>query len=140
MNKGLWIWPLDERSQRRVLRRVAEAKHLVPAMAAIAKSKEGLSNSELDNVIGDNEQWITLWIVRQLTSLGFIEFKVDFFGGPAKYQLTDRGRTALGVITGKPVPALVPTPAPVQPPQAKPQTPPASPPPAPQVTVPKASA
>jgi hypothetical protein len=108
-------------------------------MAAIAKSKDGLSNSELDDVIGDNEQWMTLWVVKQLTSLGFIEFKVDLFGGPAKYQLTDRGRTALGVITGKPVPA--PAPALAQQPQAKaPPTPPMPPPPPPRTTAPKASA
>lgn len=126
MNTGLWVWPSDERAQRRVLRKVGEAKHLVPAMAAIAKSKDGLSNSELDAGISDNSEWMTLWVVRQLTALGFTEFKVDFFGEPARYQLTDRGRSALASITGKPM--------------AQPQRPPAqppTPPPAPQTTGPK---
>jgi hypothetical protein len=129
MNKGLWIWPSDQNAQRMVLRKVAESKQLVSAMAAIAKSKEGLSNAELDDVIGDNSEWLTLNAVRQLTSLGFVEFKVDFFGGPAKYQLTDRGRSALSMITGKPV----------QPPQQKPPAPPQTPPPAPQAAAPKAA-
>ncbi|HMD79333.1 MAG TPA: hypothetical protein VKF39_05040 [Nitrososphaerales archaeon] len=129
MNKGLWIWPSDQNAQRMVLRKVAESKQLVSAMAAIAKSKEGLSNAELDDVIGDNSEWLTLNVVRQLTSLGFVEFKVDFFGGPAKYQLTDRGRSALSTITGKPV----------QPPQQKPPAPPQTPPPTPQAAAPKAA-
>lgn len=129
MNKGLWIWPSDQNAQRMVLRKVAESKQLVSAMAAIAKSKEGLSNAELDDVIGDNSEWLTLNAVRQLTSLGFVEFKVDFFGGPAKYQLTDRGRSALSMITGKTV----------QPPQQKPPAPPQTPPPAPQAAAPKAA-
>jgi len=127
MNKGLWVWPSDQNAQRRVLRKVADTKQLVSAMAAIAKSKEGLSNAELDDAIGDSAEWLTLNVVRQLTSLGFVEFKVDFFGGPARYQLTDRGRSALSVITGKPT----------QPPQQKPPAPPLTAPPAPQVVKPQ---
>jgi hypothetical protein len=129
MNKGLWIWPSEPNAQRMVLRKVAESKQLVSAMAATAKSKEGLSNAELDDAIGDNSEWLTLNLVRQLTSLGFVEFKVDFFGGPARYQLTDRGRSALSVITGKPM----------QPSQQKPLVPPQTPPPAPQAAAPKAA-
>ena len=121
MNKGLWVWSPDPNAQRSVLRKVAATKLLVSAMAAITKSKEGLSNAELDDAIGDSSEWLTLNVVRQLTSLGFVEFKVDFFGGPARYQLTDRGRSALSVITGKPA----------QPPQQKPPVPPPAPPPAP---------
>ena len=115
MNTGLWLWPADEKAQRTMLGKVADAKHLVPAMVAIAKSKEGLSNAEVDDVLGDNSEWMTLWVVRQLTSLGFIEFKVDLFGGPARYQLTDRGRNVLSVITGKPVQQRPPTPPSVAP-------------------------
>jgi len=129
MNKGLWIWPSDQNAQRKVMRKIAEDKHLIPAMTAMAKSKEGLSNAELDDSIGDNSEWLTLNVVRQLTSLGFVEFKVDFFGGPARYQLTDRGRSVLSVITGKPM----------QPPQQKPPTPSPAPSPAPQAATPKAA-
>jgi hypothetical protein len=72
-------------------------------MTALAKVKEGLSNSELDDALGDNSNWRTLWAVRQLTSLGFIEFEVDLFGGPARYRLTELGRNGLSTITGQPV-------------------------------------
>ena len=103
MKVGLWVWPADPKAQRKVVRKVAETKHLVPAMTSISKSKQGLSNAELDDLIGDNSEWMTLWVVKQLTSLGFIEFKVDLFGGPARYQLTELGRNVLSTITGRPV-------------------------------------
>jgi hypothetical protein len=103
MNTGLWVWPSDQKAQRKVLRKVAGEQHLAPALAAIAKSKDGLSNAELDDVIGDNSGWMTLWVVRQLTALGFIDFKVDLFGEPARYRLTELGQSVLSILTGKPV-------------------------------------
>jgi len=102
MDKGLWVWPNDEAGQRRVLRKAASSEHLMTAMTALAKSKDGLSNSEIDEVIADNSNWMTLWVVRQLTSLGFLDYKVDLFGEPAKYQLTQLGRDVFSVITGQP--------------------------------------
>ena len=117
MNAGLWVWSSDPRAQREVLRKIAGDKHLVPAMMAIAKSKEGLSNAELDDVIGDNSEWMTLWVIRQVTALGFIEMKVDLFGEPAMYRLAELGRNVLSRITGQPaqpkpqVPAPQPQPA-----------------------------
>ncbi len=122
MKQGLWVWPSDPGTQGKVLRKVAGAPHLVDALSAIAKNKEGLSNSELDQAMADNSEWMTVWVVRQLTSLGFIELKVDLFGGPAKYQATDLGRSALATITGQPLPkppapapAAAPPPVPVAP-------------------------
>jgi hypothetical protein len=102
MPEGVWVWPSEPKGQRSVLRKVAASPHLVGALSALAKSKDGLSNAELDDAINSSSEWTTLWVIRQLTSLGFIEFKVDFFGNPNKYELTDRGRTALSAITGKP--------------------------------------
>jgi len=102
--KGIWVWPSDPRGQRSVLRKVRASPHLMAAMAALAKSKDGMSDSELDDAINDSSEWTTLWVVRQLTALGFVEYKVDFFGNPAKYQMTDQGRTALSVVTGQPLP------------------------------------
>jgi hypothetical protein len=118
MNKGLWTWPPDPKGQRRVLRTVSDSPHLTAALQAIAKSKDGMSNSELDELLSDSSNWITLWLVRQLLSLGFIDYRVDFFGGPAKYAATDLGRTALSAITGQPVPQAQPTA--VTQPQARP--------------------
>ncbi len=96
---------------------MAASPHLVPAMTTIAKSKEGLSNSELDDVLGDNSNWMTVWVVRELSSLGFIEFKVDLFGEAARYKLTELGRNVLSVITGQPVQPRPPVPTPTEAPQ-----------------------
>jgi len=122
MPKGLWIWPSDPKAQRTVLRRVAASPHLVAALTAIAKSKDGMSDTELDDSINDNSEWTTLWVIRQLTALGFVEYKVDFFGNPARYQLTDIGKSALATITGQP-PTKPPTAAPPRPQPPPPATP-----------------
>ena len=133
MPKGIWVWPSDPRGQRRVLRRVAQSPHLVAALTAIAKSKEGTSNAELAEAIKDTSEWTTLWVIRQLTALGFIEFKVDFFGNPARYGATEQGRAALSMITGQPLPKPPPPTAPPASPTPAPK--PAAPPqPAPQAT------
>jgi len=124
MPKGLWIWPSDPKAQRVVLRKVAASPHLVAALTAIGKSKEGMSDAELEDAISDTSEWTALWIIRQLTSLGFVEFKVDFFGNPARYQLTEAGRSALAMITGQP-PPKPPAAAPPARPQPAPPTPPA---------------
>jgi len=112
MPKGIWIWPVDSRGQRRVLKKVMESPHLVAGLSAIAKSKEGMSNAELAEAINDTSEWTTLWVVRQLTSLGFIEFKVDLFGNPARYQITEQGQVALSIMTGQPPPKPSTPPAP----------------------------
>ena len=104
MPEGIWIWPSDPKGQRKVLKRVAESPHLVASLAAIAKSSEGMSNAEVAEVFSDGSEWPTLWVIRQLTSLGFIEFKVEFFGNPARYQVTPQGRIALSMLTGQPLP------------------------------------
>lgn len=117
MPKGLWVWPADQRGQRSMLRKVAASSHLMAALSALAKSKEGMSNAELDEAIRDSAEWTTLWVVRQLTSLGFVEYKVDLFGNPARYQLTDQGGAAFSTITGQPLPkptSFTPSPAPPQ--------------------------
>jgi len=93
------------------------------ALTAIGKSKEGMSDAELDDAINDNSEWTTLWVIRQLTALGFIEFMVDFFGNPARYQLTEAGRSALATITGQPPPTKPPTAAPTRPQPAQPTPP-----------------
>ena len=115
MPKGLWVWPSDPKAQRRVLRNIATSPHLMAALTAIGKSKEGMSNAELDDAISNVSEWTTLWVVRQLTALGFLEFKVDFFGNPAKYALSDSGRVALSAITGQPPPKPPTTAAPAGP-------------------------
>jgi hypothetical protein len=140
MPKGIWIWPADPRGQRSVLRKVAASSHLMGAMSALAKSKEGMSNTELDDAINDSSEYATLWVVRQLTALGFIEYKVDFFGNPARYQLTGQGRVAYSTITGQPLPKPVPVPPAPQHASPAPPTPPAAPAPAAQPRQPQPAA
>lgn len=106
---------------------------MAAAMTAISKSKQGLSNAELDDLIGDNSEWMTLWVIKQLTALGFIEYKVDLFGGPARYQLTELGRNVVATITGRPT---QPPPKPQAPIPAQPQ---AATPPQPQAAAPRAA-
>lgn len=119
MNTGLWVWPSDAKGQRRTLRKVAQSEHLLAAMQALAKSKGGLSNARIDDALSEFSHWQTRWVVEQLISLGFVDYKVDLFGGPGDYVLTELGRDALSAITGKPVPAQSPSP----PPPAKPPIP-----------------
>ncbi|MDV3292899.1 MAG: hypothetical protein LYZ70_01355 [Nitrososphaerales archaeon] len=94
-----------------MLRKVSASGHLMAALQAITKSKGGLSNAEIDDVLSDNSNWMTRWIVDQLISLGFAEYKVDFFGGPGKYELTQLGTEAFSAITGKPTQKLSSRPA-----------------------------
>ena len=120
MNKGLWVWSADPKEQRRLINEIIRSGHLTAALTAVAKSKEGLSNAELDDILSDNSNWMTLWVTRQLASLGFIEYKVDFFGNPGRYSLTALGKDVLQRLTGQPAavkpPAqAAPTPAPSSP-------------------------
>jgi len=127
MNEGLWVWPADGKAQRRILRKVSQSEHLMAAMQTLAKSSDGLSNARIDDALSDYSQWETRWVVDQLISLGFADYKVDFFGGPGKYALTELGRNALSFMTGKPVQAR---PSPSSPPSPKPSAPPQAVPPA----------
>ena len=102
MDRGSWVWPSDPRGQRKVLRTLSDSPQLLAALKGVARNNEGLTNSELDELLGDHSNWITLWSIRQLTALGFIEYRVDFFGGPAKYAVTDLGRSALSSLAGTP--------------------------------------
>ncbi len=112
MPKGLWVWPSDTKGQRRTLKKVADSPHLMAALSALSKSKEGMSDSELTEVVTSGWEWTLLWVIRQLTSLGFVEYKVDFFGNAARYQLTEAGRVAYTMITGQPPAQKPPAPAP----------------------------
>ena len=114
MPKGVWVRPSDPRGQQETLENVATSPHMKAAMAALASNEEGMSNAELDDAIRCSSEWNTLWTVRQLTALGFVEFKVDFFGNPAKYRLTELGRTAFLKMTGIPLSASPPTSPPEQ--------------------------
>ena len=64
-----------------------------------------MSNPEVDEALGNNSDWVTIWTVRQLLALGFIDYKVDLFGGPSRYFVTELGKQALIKMSGQPPPA-----------------------------------
>ena len=111
MTKGLWVWPQDERGQRRTLRAMSASAHLMAAMNAMAKSKDGLSNAEFDDLLKDNSNWLTREVVNQLMSLGFVEYTVQPFGDAGRYTLTELGRNAFQAIIGPQTPARQSQPA-----------------------------
>jgi hypothetical protein len=99
--KGIWFWPSEAKEQTKVLQRIRREDELTTIVAALAKGQEGLSNAQVDNLLRNNSQWRTLIHMEELTALGFVEYKVQIFGDPGKYHLTDLGRSLLAQITGK---------------------------------------
>jgi hypothetical protein len=65
------------------------------------KRTEGLSNAELDDLTSNNSGWMTISVMRELLSLGLVEYQVDLFGNPGRYALTDLGRNVMQKITGQ---------------------------------------
>ena len=114
--KGIWFWPSDVKEQVKVLRKILASESILAALTALSKSKEGLSNAQLDSAMGSFSQWNTRWIIDQLLSLGFIEYKVEWFGDAGKYVLTELGKDILRRLTGQPpqqavAPVPIPKPA-----------------------------
>ncbi len=104
MNQGVWVWPTDAREQSKVIKQMANSPRLIAVLKAVAKSKDGMSNPEVDEALGTNSDWVTIWMVRQLLALGFIDYKVDLFGEPSKYLITELGKQALVRLLGQPQP------------------------------------
>ena len=99
--RGIWFWPSEPKEQAKVLRRIRQEDQLIAILAALAKKPAGLSNAQIDNLLKNNSQWRTLLHLRQLTALGFIEYKVQFFGGPGEYNLTDLGKNIIPRVAGQ---------------------------------------
>jgi len=96
--KGIWVWPSEPIDQDKIVRKIMEEDEFVTILVALAKAPEGLSNAQLDKLLSNNSQWRTLSHTRELTALGFIQYHVQFFGGPGKYELTDLGKTVVSRI------------------------------------------
>lgn len=93
--KGIWTWPSDPKQEERVLTRVRQEDELAKILAALDKNPNGLSNAQIDNLLANNSQWRTLWHVRELIALGLVEYRVELFGEPGRYVLTERGKALL---------------------------------------------
>jgi hypothetical protein len=89
--REIWVWPSEPREQSKTLRKIMEEDEFVTILAALANNQGGLSNAQLDKLLGNNSQWRTLPHLKELIALGFIQYAVEFFGDPGKYQLTELG-------------------------------------------------
>ena len=99
--KGIWFWPSEPKEQMKILRKIRSEDELITILTALAKSPEGLSNAQIDNLLRNNSQWRTLLHMQELIALGFVQYKVQIFGGPGKYGLTDLAKSLPPDITGQ---------------------------------------
>jgi len=93
--KGIWTWPSEPKAQDKILRKIAQEAELTAILLLLAKNPEGLSNAQIDKLLSNNSQWRTLSHLKELLALGFIEYRVQFFGDPGKYTLTELGKTVV---------------------------------------------
>jgi DNA-binding HxlR family transcriptional regulator len=92
--KGPWVW--SDTTQRRAVLHAIKKSHLDQILSALAKNQgKGLSNAELDSVLGASSQWIIHWKLTELLALGLIEYTVEPFGEPGRYTITPLGVTVL---------------------------------------------
>ena len=98
--KGLWVWSEDTKEQDRVIGKLRQEEHLMSILKTLQSAdKEGLSNAEIDLALTSYSQWRTLWHLRELMALRFIEYKVSPFGEPGTYSLTELGTRVTARIT-----------------------------------------
>ncbi len=93
--RGIWVWPESESEQKKAADKIRSSEPLLGILSAVAKSKDGLSNAQIDLAVRNNSQWNTRWPVSELLGLGLIEYKVDLFGDPGKYTITELGKSVL---------------------------------------------
>lgn len=96
--KGIWTWPSDPKEQEETLRQIGREDELLTILEALAKNPEGLSNAQLDKLLANNSQWRTLSHMKELLSLSFVRYHIQFFGDAGKYEITDLGKATLSNI------------------------------------------
>lgn len=69
--------------------------HILGILAALKSNQSGLSNAEIDSILGTASQWLIFWDLRELMSLGMVEYEAELFGEPGKYRLTQFGLSVL---------------------------------------------
>ena len=99
--KGIWVWPESKSEQKKTADKVRNSESLLGILSAIAKSKDGLSNSQIDLAARNYSQWNTRWPVSELLGLGLMEYKVNLFGDAGKYTITDLGKNVLQSTSGQ---------------------------------------
>lgn len=84
--KGLWI-PSDERKPAQI-----HGPHVDRILTALKRKDEtGLSNAEIDSLLGTASQWLIFWEMRELLAAGLVKYEVQPFGEAGRYRLTEKG-------------------------------------------------
>lgn len=82
---------------------------MLAVLTTLSKNKNGLSNAQIDIAVTNFSQWNTLWTLRQLLALGFVECKMEFFGNSGNYVLTELGMKITQKLTIQPSQSQVPS-------------------------------
>ena len=90
---GTWAWPSDSKQQETALHKVVQDHRLTAILEILGKNPGGLSNAQIDNLVANNSQWRTSWLMKELTALGLIEYKAELFGESGRYTLSEYGKT-----------------------------------------------
>jgi len=93
-------WTAEEIEKQATRRRSAEENHLLAIMRILEKSRDGLSNAEIDALLDNNSQWAAALYLKQLSAALLIVYRTQFFGEPGKYILTESGRALLRRVSG----------------------------------------
>jgi hypothetical protein len=90
--RGAWTW--QEKEKHQIIDRL-KTPRMLGILTALKGNESGLSNAEIDSILGTASQWLIFWDLRELMSLGIVEYKVELFGEPGKYHLTQLGLSVL---------------------------------------------
>ena len=113
--KGTWSWPTEEKQQSKIIRNITGSTSMLAILTALSKNKDGLSNAQIDIAMSSFSQWNTLWALRQLLALGFIQYNTELFGNSGKYTLTELGVKIIQKLTGQPSQSSIVQSPPVRP-------------------------
>lgn len=95
--RGVWSWP--DGDKERVLEKLRSPSTMKIMTTLKERGEKGLSNAEVDSLLGASSQWLVFWDLRELLALDVVEFEVQLFGEPGKYRLTESGRSVLEELT-----------------------------------------
>jgi hypothetical protein len=97
--RGVWLWP--EKDRQKILDRL-NVPYIITILGMLKeRSETGLSNAEIDSLLGTASQWLIFWNLRELISLGIVQYIPELFGEPGKYRLTEFGRAVLEEIKSR---------------------------------------
>lgn len=90
--RGVWTW--QEKEKQQIMDKL-KTPQMLGILTALKDKESGLSNAEIDSMLGTASQWLIFWDLRELMSLGMVEYRAELFGEPGKYHLTQLGLSIL---------------------------------------------